>query len=175
MRRENRQTLIFVALFVGLFGLLFVLFEQVALVRIHVVGPWTHAVAWVTAEVLQFFDPAITRTGIVIAGSGFGISIIDGCNGITPLALLVSGVLAFPTSWRARALGFAVGIPAVLLVNFVRVFALFAIGTHFPEWFDRTHLYVAQAFVILATGGIWLWWLGRFALARPEAEPAADG
>ncbi len=174
MWRRNRQSIQFVVLFVLLFGGLFVLFEQVEFVREHIVRPWTLAVAWMTAGALELFDPEVTRRGSIIAGSGFAVSIVDGCNGITPLSLLVAGLLSFPTSWRARAIGFAIGVPAVLVVNFVRVLALYAIGAAAPQWFDRTHLYVAQAFVILATGGIWLWWLGRFALERVATSPRSD-
>jgi len=123
---------------------------------------------------LGLFDDSIRLTGFTITKTGAGMTIVDGCNGITPLSLLVAGLLAFPTAWRARAIGLLVGVPAVFAINFLRVFALFVINAEYPEWYSGTHLYVAQAFVILATGGIWLWWLGRFAVGRNEAIDRTD-
>lgn len=165
----------FVVLFLVLFGALYGTLTYWGVAREYVVDPWTRLVAYTSWWVLHLFDPQIFLDGNYIFTRGHGIHIIDGCNGITPLSLLVAGVLAFPTRWRARAWGFAIGIPAVVLVNLVRIMALWYLGLHYPDWFDESHLYIAQAFVILATGGVWLWWLGRFAAPPPPPNSGGPG
>lgn len=158
----RNDALRFVLGFAIIFGALYAAFTWWDLVRVHFVAPWTETVATVSRVTLNLLGESIHQHGNVIYVRGYGLDIVDGCNGITPLSLLVAGVLAFPTRWRARLWGLLLGVPAVLFVNLVRIVVLWYLGLHYPEWFDRSHLYVAQAFVILATGGVWLWWLGRF-------------
>ena len=70
---------------------------------------------------------------------------------------------AYPTSWRARWLGTAIGIAIIQLVNIFRVCALFLIGLYFHELFHDTHVYVAQALVVCVAVALWLYWATRFA------------
>lgn len=169
---SRRDAIRFVILFCVLFGSLYGAFAWWDLARVHVVDPWTETVATVARGTLNLLGEDVHQSRNLIYTRGYGLDIIDGCNGITPLSLLLAGVLAFPTRWRARLWGLLIGVPAVLLVNLARIVALWYLGLHYPEWFDRSHLYVAQAFVILATGGVWLWWLARFAAPKPPAAPA---
>ena len=178
-QRNRREGVRFIVGFVLLFGALYGTLTYVPFAREYIAQPWTRAVAAVTAAIVQLFDATAYHSGtLVVGGNGGAVSdivafnVIDGCNGITPLSLLISGVVAFPTSWRARGLGLLIGIPAVLVINLLRILGLYAIRAYYPEWFDRSHLYVAQAFVILFTAGVWLWWLGRIA-SRPQ--PAEGG
>ncbi len=170
----------FVVVFLVLFGGLFALYSYSDWVREVLIQPWTRSVAAISTLLLRPIYPDVYRVGEGVLSSRFMIQVVDGCNGIEPLILLLAGILAFPTSLRARALGFAIGVPFVVLINQVRVLALFILGAEIPAWFDRSHIFIAQAFVILATAGFWLWWLGRFAVPPParaagDAVGAADG
>jgi exosortase H (IPTLxxWG-CTERM-specific) len=173
---SRRDAIRFIIGFVVLFGGLYALFAWAGPVRTWFVDPWTESVATSARVVLGLLGEPVLQSGRSIYTRGYGLDIIDGCNGITPLTLLLAGVLAFPTTWRARAWGLLIGVPAVLFVNLLRIVALWYLGRYHPDWFDRSHLYVAQAFVILVTGGVWLWWLGRFAAPVPRAagSRAAD-
>lgn len=168
----RRDAIRFAVLFVVLFGGLYGAFAYWDVAREYVVDPWTRFVATTARWALLPFQEGLQHDGNFLFVRGYGIEIIDGCNGITPLSLLVAGVLAFPTTWRARAVGLLIGVPVVVVVNLVRIAALWFLGLHYPDWFDRSHIYIAQAFVILATGGFWLWWLGRF--AAPTGPPPPD-
>lgn len=170
-RSSRRETILFVVLFIVLFGGLYWAFSYSGFVRKWFVEPWTATIASLTDVILRGLGERVSQTGNVIIGRPFSMNIMDGCNGITPLALLLAGVLSFPTTWRARAIGLALGIPALIVVNQLRILILYYVGSSFPGWFDRTHLYVAQAFVILLTAGFWFWWLGRWAAPVPtEAD-----
>ena len=174
--RGRGEGLRFVLLFVLVFAALYGALSYVPFARTWIVEPWTRALAAVTAFVVRIWDATAYQSGTLVVGSSDGaivaINIIDGCNGVTPLCLLLGGVLAFPTTWRARGLGLLIGVPAVLVINMLRILGLYLVRAKFPDWFDRSHLYVAQAFVILFTAGVWLWWLARIAT---RVEPAEDG
>ena len=53
------------------------------------------------------------------------------CSGAVPTSIYMAAVFAYPTSWRARWLGTAIGIGVIQLVNIFRVCALFLIGLYF--------------------------------------------
>ena len=80
-----------------------------------------------------------------------------------PTSIYMAAVFAYPTSWRARWLGTAIGIGVIQMVNIFRVSALFLIGLFFHEIFHDTHVYVAQALVVCVAVALWLYWATRFA------------
>jgi archaeosortase B (VPXXXP-CTERM-specific) len=90
------------------------------------------------------------------------ININHECTGIFVLFLYSSFVLAYPTSWRARGIGFAIGVPAFLLINVVRLATLTRIVESYPEAFFYFHEYVWQGvFMVFVLVGA-LAWAERF-------------
>lgn len=99
-----------------------------------------------------------------IMGSGsFEVDVAPACSGAVPTSIYLAAVFAYPSTWRSRGLGAALGIVAIQLVNIVRVCALFLIGLFFHEIFHDTHVYVAQALVVCVAVALWLFWATRYA------------
>lgn len=156
--RSNRPALRFVAWFVlsiAVFSLLF----QIPWVDAYLVLPMTELLARISSTLLNVigFDTAVTGT-VIAGGEGFSVNILKGCNGAYVVAIFLSAVLAFPATWKEKALGALIGIPAVQGINLVRIVSLYYIGVRHPDLFERFHYHVWQTIVILLSMGVWLAW-----------------
>jgi exosortase H (IPTLxxWG-CTERM-specific) len=121
------------------------------------------------AAVINLFGAGATAAGAEVTSPRFSISIAMGCDGVEASSLFLAGVLAFPTSWRARLIGFALGIPLIHAINLVRLVGLYYAGVYLPSVFEELHVYVAQTIVILFSTGILILWLERFAIQHRPA------
>jgi len=161
-----RFFVLFLVLLAVLFGL-----ELTPPAQQFLVIPWTNALARISAGLVTLFDPDVVATGIVLrsTATNFAVSIEAGCNGVEATLVLLAAMLAFPSSWRRKALGLAAGIVAVQGLNVVRVISLFYIGQWNREVFEWAHLYVWQALIMLDVLIVWLLWVRT--LPRTDADP----
>ena len=146
----------FVVLQALLFG-----FELTPWAQQYFVGPWTNALAAISAWLVTVIDPNVAAVGKVIRSTvnGFAVSIEAGCNGIEATIVLVAAIFAFPAPWRDRIKGLAAGIVAVQGLNIVRVISLFYLGQWNMQVFEWAHLYVWQALIMLDVLVVWLVWV----------------
>jgi exosortase H (IPTLxxWG-CTERM-specific) len=163
-RREIRFLTLFMLLLGGSFSLL-----AWNPVNDGFVEPLTGAIAKVGGVTLNLLGQEVTRTGTVLRGPRFAVSIHNGCNGVEAMVIFLAAVLAFPAAWPARLGGLALGIVVIQLVNLVRVVALYLTGVYLPTLFDASHTVVWQTLVILSAVLLWMFWASRFAPRRPEA------
>jgi exosortase H (IPTLxxWG-CTERM-specific) len=160
-----RFLFVFVALQALLFGA-----ELTPWAQTYLVVPWTNALASLSTWLVTLFDPSVVAAGKVIrsTANGFAVSIEAGCNGVEATIVLLAAMLAFPAPWRYKALGLAIGIAAVQLLNVVRVISLFYIGQWNRDVFEWAHQYVWQALIMLDVLVVWLIWVRRI----PRGERA---
>lgn len=121
-------------------------------------APLCHAVAEVARLPLAVLGDA-SVSGSLLRFDGFEAIVVEACNGFLPTAIYVAAVLAFPCSWRAKGWGLLVGVPAIQVVNVVRVVSLMVLGAYFPALFERVHIFVWQTLVIAFTMAIWVGWI----------------
>ena len=142
-------------------------------VQLHVIAPFTAAVAHVSAWIMQLFDHHVIarNNDILSAISGGGIEIVAGCNGVEAVLILVSAILAFPAPWKHKVAGMLIGFVAIQSLNVVRIISLFYLHEWNRVWFDWFHLYLWQALIILDALVFWLLWL-RWLPRMPRAAPA---
>jgi len=138
------------------------------IVRVFDIGAGlAHASALMSYGVLRVLGAIggfpVERMGTIMGSGSFEVDIAPACSGAVPTSIYLAAVFAYPTSWRARWLGTAIGIGVIQLVNIFRVCALFLIGLYFHEAFHDTHVYVAQALVVCVAVALWLYWATRFA------------
>jgi exosortase H (IPTLxxWG-CTERM-specific) len=174
--RSHRQEIVFLTLFVAILGGGFLLIAWNP-VNDHVIEPFTAAVARTSGWVLDLIGQDVTMQGTVIRNPRFAVNIKNGCNGVETMIIFAAAVLAFPTGWRQRFAGLALGGVAIQLVNLVRVVALFLTGVYFHDLFDASHTTVWQTIVILFGVLLWILWANRFATpaAAAKARPEAAG
>ena len=143
------------------------------------VEPWTNTLARGSATLVTLFDPGVAAIGKVLrsTSNGFAVSIEAGCNGVEATIVLVAAILAFPASWKHKAIGLVAGIVAVQALNIVRVISLFYLGQWNFNAFEWAHLYVWQALIMLDVLIVWLIWVRTLPRdgdsGRPPAPPDA--
>jgi exosortase/archaeosortase family protein len=123
--------------------------------------------AWMSFGVLRVIGALagfpVHKMGTIMGSGNFEVDVAPACSGAVPTSIYLAAVFAYPTSWRARGIGAAIGIGVIQLVNVFRVSALFLVGLFFHEIFHDTHVYVAQALVVCVAVALWLYWATRFA------------
>lgn len=153
-------------------GILLVAFTTIALQSVNdaVVIPYTAFVARISGAALGLLGEDITVTGCELRSPRFAVTIYNGCNGLITSLIFVSGVLAFPSSWKAKAAGVVGGLLAIQVINQVRIVSLYYIGVFLPDYFDESHILIWQSLVILAGVGLWIAWARAAVAGRGVAR-----
>lgn len=91
----------------------------------------------------------------------FAFHVVSECGAIEVMAIFFSAVVAFPTTWRKRAIGLVCGLPLMYLLNIFRLTLLAVIGAvdHGGQWFKFTHEYLWQAVYIVFVVVVWMIWI----------------
>ncbi|CRI64479.1 conserved membrane hypothetical protein [Thiocapsa sp. KS1] len=123
--------------------------------------PFTSGITHVSVWIMQAFDDQVRAQGKLIWDqvSGFAVSIEAGCNGVEAGIVLLAAMLAFPASWRHRAIGIALGLLTVQALNLIRIISLFYLGQWNQTFFEWAHLYLWQALIMLDVLLVFLVWL----------------
>lgn len=156
----SRPQLLFVLRFFGLLILFYLIVAPDAVDR-AVIAPATRGITAASAAVLKGVGQQVQRSGTVIHGSTFAVDIKNGCNGIEAVVFLSAAILAFPATWRARALGLAASIVVIQVLNVIRIAALYLIGVYDRPLFDTFHLGVWQSIIFGAAVLIFVVWTRR--------------
>jgi exosortase H (IPTLxxWG-CTERM-specific) len=167
----RRFLLLFIVIQAVLFGL-----ELLGPIQQHVVLPWTSLLAKACSSLVTLFDAGAMAQGKVLFNpkTGFGVSIEPGCNGVEACIVLMAAMLAFPATWRHRAIGLAIGFVAVQGLNMVRVISLFYLGQWSQRAFEFFHEYLWQGLIMLDVLVVWLLWVraNPYRVATPGNAPA---
>jgi exosortase/archaeosortase family protein len=91
------------------------------------------------------------------------------CSGADVLALAAGVIMAYPASWRRRLGGVAVVVPALLLLNIVRIGTLSRVAGSAPL-FEVLHLYVWPLLLVAASAALVVGWM-RSAASLPAPWP----
>ena len=125
--------------------------EMLVPVQEHVIVPFTSLLAKISAAVIQPFDESVMAYGKILQfrDTGFAVSIEAGCNGVEATIVLIAAVLAFPASWKERAIAIGLGFIAIQSLNIVRIISLFYLGNWNMDFFSWIHLYLWPALIML--------------------------
>lgn len=125
-------------------------------------GPWTWYLevnADFSGAILRLLGSDVMVAGNAITSSRGSLSIRAGCDATHPSALLVSGILAYPTSIWKKLPGMVVGTLLLLSINLIRIVSLFYIQIYFPRAFEIMHIEVWQALFIFLAIAFWAIWV----------------
>jgi len=163
------KALRFLSLFILVFGVCYFFFGLAPGVRLGIIKPFTAFLAKAVTTIVNLFGASASAEGTVVRSPGYSINIAMGCDGIEASSLFLAGVLAFPTSWRAKLIGVGIGIPSIQAINVLRLVGLYYAGVYLPSIVEGLHVYVAQTIVILLSTAILIFWLDRFATEHRRA------
>jgi exosortase H (IPTLxxWG-CTERM-specific) len=157
----------FVFLFL-FFILLFALLSATASAERLLHSPLSRLTAILVTQILSLLGSASTSGNSILFNS-FSASVDEACDGVLPTYIFIAAVLAFPSRWRSKAWGIALGTASIFMINLLRVVSLMIVGSRWPDLFEQVHIYVWQALVIALSMGIWVLWVEAF--VRPGAAP----
>jgi exosortase H (IPTLxxWG-CTERM-specific) len=124
--------------------------------------PFTAFLAVVSSKILNVFGAGTYVSGTNLSSPDFGINIVYGCNGAYATAILLSGIIAYPSRMREKLMGVIIGIPAIFIINQLRVISLFLLGRKYPSVFEEVHVYVWQPIIIIFAILVWDFWARNF-------------
>jgi exosortase family protein XrtM len=116
--------------------------------------------AWMIAHLTP--DIPIQAIGSHLSAPGGGINILNGCDGMEVVLLLVAAMLIAPISIQHRFLGILLGSSIIILCNQARILALFYTYRTDKIIFNLLHGIVAPTFLILVAALFYMLWLGKF-------------
>lgn len=89
------------------------------------------------------------------------LEVVRGCDALEPMIIVVAAMSVFPTSWRRRGVGIAIGLLALQAFNVVRVVSLIYAADHSRSLFETLHVDVFQPLFILLAIAIVFGWMRR--------------
>jgi exosortase/archaeosortase family protein len=121
------------------------------------------------ACLVNLFTPLVHAQAVhfSLIAPGGGLNILNGCDGLEALFLLISAFAIAPAPWRLRVVGLAAGLPVVFVVNQARILTLFYAYRTDHALFDPMHAIVAPIVVILIVAGYFYAWLAYCARRVP--------
>jgi exosortase family protein XrtM len=138
------------------------LFERIVIDHLTV----TPAALWIdyVLHCLRYvgaYDHVAAQGHSIVLGTMQGstkLNILGGCEGVEGMFLLLSAIVAFPTTLRKKAIGMWAGIPLMYCLNQVRILALLSALHWRQTWFEPLHVTVAPGVIILIGSLSFLWW-----------------
>jgi len=155
----NKPTARFIATMAVFTGVVLPLYLTETLGR--VLAPLSRLTAQVTVALIHWTgQEAVREATYVYHPGGFAYEIQYRCTAFLPVMFLVVAILSFSATGKKKALGLAVGVPGLVLLNLVRLVHLFYLGVNKPALFPAAHSIVWPAVTILAVLGLWSSWTG---------------
>lgn len=115
--------------------------------------------AKIAGFILNLFGENVKVYGDTLRSSYYAISVKKGCDGIEPIMLFITAVVAFPINFKFKFRGLFLGIVFLLIMNLVRIVSLYLTGVYFPNLFDMMHIEVWQALFLILAIASWLFWI----------------
>ena len=148
------------------------LFGALDLAYLHLKTPYLKPwlIDWLTVRPAAWLADAllavpVTARGHVVLVGNVRLSVLNGCEGIDAMLMLLAAVAVLPAPWSARLWGAALGLPIVYLANQLRIVALVWARVEAPALFDIGHGLLGPLGVIAVAALFFAWWARR--AARP--------
>ncbi|MDR3686258.1 MAG: archaeosortase/exosortase family protein [Coriobacteriia bacterium] len=122
--------------------------------------PLMEITAKTTAGLLSVVGIPVARNGIQLMLSTRILEIDLDCTALQLVALYAALVIAYPLSVRVKLVGLAVGVPAILVANLLRLLGVALAAEHLgPALFAFVHDFLFKVVMVLVIVALWGWWL----------------
>jgi exosortase/archaeosortase family protein len=108
----------------------------------------------------------VQPVGTRLRAPGGGINILNGCEGMDMLCLMIAAMLVAPLPWKAKLAGVVAGTAFIFVLNQARILALFYSFRANTAIFEMLHGLVAPLILITAAGIFFTLWLGKYGPSR---------
>jgi len=116
-----------------------------------------------------FFDERVVDYRVVI-NPNYSITIDRSCNGVVPLLIFWSAILAYHTKVANKLQWMFIGYIALILANFLRIVFVIYMVLLDREYFTLAHDYIGNGFLILIGFGFFILFMDRID-SRPKSKP----
>jgi exosortase H (IPTLxxWG-CTERM-specific) len=161
--------------FILIFSILVVIgaiaYPHVSIAFTGVIRKFMSFTAGICAVFLEPFYEPVSLSGRIVTIHGFAVEVIEECTGIYEMLLFAAAVLAFPSTWKSKGLGFLMGLPLIYFFNILRIVFLAVIGVHFRSLFDFMHIYFWQATLVVIIVTVWFLWIRLVATRAKQTSP----
>jgi exosortase H (IPTLxxWG-CTERM-specific) len=117
--------------------------------------------ASVTTAIVNLMGARAATDGAMILAGESSFRVIAECTSLIPTGVLVSMIVAWPSTLKQKMTGLGLGITLLFLVNVVRIVSLFYVAKVAPGHLDFAHFYVWGALTVLLIVAIWYHWARR--------------
>ncbi|TSA49559.1 MAG: exosortase/archaeosortase family protein [Nitrosomonadales bacterium] len=93
--------------------------------------------AWIINSIWS--EQGVTAQGHRIVSPHGRLNILNGCEGLETLFLLLAAIAAYPFTWRAQLQGLGLGLPLVFVLNQARIVILWHAFLHDRALFGVLH------------------------------------
>lgn len=139
-------------------GVVFFIYRDEVLASL--LAPVAKTTALITSVLVnQFGMEALQQDTVLIHPNGFSYEVAYSCTGVLPVATFIVCILAYPAPMNNRWTGIMIGVPVLLLVNYLRLANLFYIGVYFPGAFRLAHEVIWEGLLAISFIGLWLSWI----------------
>ena len=112
--------------------------------------------------------------GSVVRFHKFSMRIVSECSGAEAMAIFCASVIAFPATIKEKLLAVGIGLPALYVVNVLRLVCLGFLGAFASrEVFQFAHVYVWQTIFIVFVVCVWLLWIEKV-VKRSQPAPVEE-
>lgn len=164
-----RYPLIVAAIAAPLFALYFYPYAENGAIAMAIQS-YLAGYAKIVGTVLSIFDSHVVVNGDLIAGPMFSMRIIKTCDAMEVNILLVAALAGFPMPLRRRLAAVLASVFLLVLVNVIRICALYWLGAHAPTWFHRAHQTFAPLCMVVCATAIFLVAISRTPPRSSEDE-----
>jgi exosortase family protein XrtM len=131
-----------------------------------------HGVVSICADLINLLAPlehVLAQQNHLLSAKA-NLEIVRGCDGAGVLFLVVSAIVAFPSTGRRKLIGLLLGIGLIYLLNLLRISILYFVIAYRPDWFQLLHVYLAPTLMVLVGCCYFAWW--AFSATEKAHEPA---
>jgi archaeosortase B (VPXXXP-CTERM-specific) len=117
--------------------------------------------AKLTRALLGLFGEATIKMGHLVVFKGFTLNLGPECTEASCLVMYLSSTLAYPTSFKKKGIGIAIGLPVFYIINILRIALLAGVGVLYQPAFDFVHLFLFRATFIVFIIIVWVLWIDK--------------
>ena len=144
-------SLLFILLYIEGLSPLFFISEMQTQLTIQLTEIW-----------ISFFHiPVIQQGDTLILEHGMQLQILHECNGLVPYLLLISAILAFPTSLKSKVLWMVIFYGLLLVINMLRIYLITLVVIDSPDLFKISHDWVGRYSVGILTLLLFYWFTNK--------------
>jgi exosortase family protein XrtF len=173
MLQEQRETVRFLAIAMGLYLLWYFVYDQWLF-------PDGRLDTWLSVQeaalsgfLLNLLGFGGSSTGPIVKLQGYNVVLIGNpCNGMVLFGLFAGFILAYPGAWKSKLFFIPAGMLAIYLLNVLRIVALALNSFYSRHTLDFNHKYTFAFVVYAFIFAFWMLWIKHYAKPRQNYTAA---